>query len=342
MNFPRFSCSALIALLSLPALTIAQVQEATATTGPVGFQSTEVPVGTTAVANPLVNPNIVQAAVASNTASVVTVSGVSNVGALLSDGEPYYLEVVNGALAGERFDLDTAATKTAANGTVVINAASANNTTALTEGGLGSSQVVVRKHVTLEQIQGFFSPALSGNNNPASADQVALYNPTTGTTTTYFLRGDNTSWRQSGTTNSANKLPVPSGSGFFVTKRTAPTTYTSVGSVRTNHFAFPMPQGSSFRAPGFPVTYSPTSLGGTASEGWTGNNNPALADQLQVFNPSTGTFSSYFLRGDGVTWRQSGTTNNVTSSQILADNRPFMVLRRQGDQNYILPSPVQN
>jgi len=340
MNLPRFSCSALIALLSFPAFSASQAQEATVTTDPVGFQSTVVPVGTSALGNPLVNADTVRAAVASNTSSVVTLGGVDNVGSLLTADEPYYVEVVAGALEGERFDLDTAATIAAGNSTVVIATGSASNTSNLTSNSLANAQVAVRKHVTLEQLQGFFSPSLVGSNNAAAADQISLFDPATGNLISYFLRADNTTWRQSGTTTTVNKLPIPSGIGFFVTKRSSPSTYTSVGTVRMNDFAFPMPQGSSFRAAGFPVSYSPASLGGSSADGWTGNNNVALADQLQVFDSSTGIFVAYFLRTDGVTWRQSGTTTTVTSDQLFADNRPFMVLRRQADQDYVLVSPV--
>jgi hypothetical protein len=340
MNLPRFFYPAIVCLLSLPAWPAAQAQVATATTDPVGFQSSVVPVGTSAVANPLVNADALRAAVASNTSSDVVLGGVSNVGSLLTAGEPYYLEVVAGALEGERFDIDTAATIAAGSSTVVIAAASANNTSNLTSGALANDQVAIRKHITLEQLQSSFTPALVGNNNANLADQISLFDPASGNLVVYFLRGDNVTWRQFGTTTSVNKLPVPSGVGFFVTKRSSPTSFTSVGTVRMNDFAFPMPSGSTFRAPGFPVSYSPASLGGNSANGWTGNNNANLADQLQVFDAASGTFTSYFLRGDGINWRQFGTTTTVTSDELFADNRPFMVLRRAGDQNYVLVNPV--
>jgi hypothetical protein len=81
-------------------------------------------------------------------------------------------------------------------------------------------------------------------------------------------------------------------------------------------------------------------LGGNATNGWTGNNNAANADQLQVYNPVTDTFTNYFLRADGVTWRIQGTTTVVTSDQLFSDNNAFMVLKRQADTNYILGSPI--
>jgi hypothetical protein len=344
MRFPHFSCSALIALLSLPALTIAQTQEATATTDPVGYQTAQVPVGISALANPLVNADTVRSAVASNTASVVTLSGVGNVGELLTEGEPYYLEVVGGDLEGERFDVNTTATKVSANSTVTIDTLSANNTSILANGVLAEAQVALRKHVTLSQLQGFFSPPLIGNNNQVNADQIQLFNPSTGAFTAYYLRGNGTEWRPlgGGSGTSVNTLPVPPGFGFLVKKITAPTSYTSVGAVRNNDFAFPMPQGLSFRAPGYPVSYSPASLGGSGSNGWTGNNNAAAADQLQVYNADTKTFTAYYLRGNGTEWRPlgGGSGTGVTSEQLFASDAPFMVLKRQAVTDYILINPV--
>jgi hypothetical protein len=311
-----------------------------AVTDPVGYQATSIPIGFTALANPLVNADVVRTSASANTTSVVTLSSISNAGSLLTAGDPYYLEVVSGASEGDRFDLDTAATIAAANDTVVVNTASANNTASLSANSLNGSTVAVRKHVTLDQLQSYFSPALIGNNNPVNADQIQTFNPGTGAFTTYFLRGNGTEWRASGSTNNASKVAIAPGVGFLVRKLTSPSTFTSVGTVRMNDFSFPMPQGSTFRAPGFPVSYSPASLGGNVSNGWIGNNNPANADQLQVFNPVTGAFTVYSLRGNGTEWRAVGSTNNVTASQLFADNAPFMVLKRQADTNYFLINPV--
>jgi len=314
--------------------------QTTATTDPVGFQTTTVPVGTTTLANPLVNANLLSAGATANTTSTVTFSGVTNVGSLLTATEPYYIEVVTGALEGERFDVDPTATIASANGTVTINPSSANNTSTLGAGSLNGSSIALRKHITLEQLGGAFSPTLIGNNSANSADQIALWDGSTGILVSYYLRADGVTWRQVGTTASANKLPVASGVGFFFTKRTSSTTFTSVGSVRNNDFSLPLALGSAFQAPGYPVSYSPSSLGGTTANGWTGNNSANSADQLQVWDPNTGIFTAYYLRADGTTWRQVGTTTDVKASELFAANNGFLVLRKTADTSYVLLNPV--
>ena len=236
--------------------------------------------------------------------------------------------------------MNLSSTIASGNSTITIDTASPNNTSTLASSSLVGSTLALRKHVTLSQLQSFFSPALVGNNNAASADQISVYNPSSDTFTNYFLRGDNLTWRIQGTSTTASKFSIPPGTGFLVTKRQSSTTFTSVGSVRTNDFSFPMPQGSSFRAAGYPISYSPAGLGGTLTNGWTGNNNANSADQLQVYNPTTDTFTNYFLRGDGVTWRIQGTSTAVTSDQLFSDNTAFMVLKRQADTDYVLVSPI--
>ncbi len=335
----------LTAALLAGAVISSHAQNATtATTDPVGFQSKSIPVGVTSLSNPLINANAVTAQVSGNTNSVVSLSTSENIGSILNSadnsGFPFYIEVLSGPLEGERWEVNIAATITTGNASITVDTVSPNNTSVLSSDSLVGASIALRKHVTLTQLQSFFSPALVGNNNAASADMISVYNPSTDTFTNYFLRGDSVTWRIQGTTTNATKFSVPSGTGFLVTKRSSPTVFTSVGSVRTNDFAFPMPQGPSFRAPGYPVSYSPQSLGGNATNGWTGNNNAASADQLQIYNPSTDTFTNYFLRGDGVTWRIQGTTTVVTSDQLFSDNNAFMVLKRQADTNYILGSPV--
>jgi hypothetical protein len=335
-------------ILSIAAIvlagTIASSFAQNATTDPVGFQTKTIPVGVTPLANPLINPNSLTAQVSSNTASVVSLSSSDNLATILNSTEnagfPFYVEVVSGALEGERWEVNLSSTIASGNAEVTIDTASPNNTSTLVASSIVGSTLALRKHVTLSQLQSFFSPALVGNNNAASADQISVYNPSTDTFTNYYLRADNVTWRIQGTLTTASKFSISPGTGFLVTKRQASTTFTSVGSVRTNDFSFPMPQGSSFRAAGYPISFSAADIGGTSTNGWTGNNNANSADQLQLFNPTTDTFTNYYLRGDGVTWRIQGTLTVVTNDQLFSDNSAFMVLKREAQTDYVFESPI--
>jgi hypothetical protein len=111
------------------------------------------------------------------TGAALALEGQTNVGALLSSVEPYYIEVYSGTLKGDRFDVDVAATIGAANGNVVLNSASLNNTLLFSSVGsnLNGATVALRKHITIEQVQGMASSPLVGNNNASSADQIQFY-----------------------------------------------------------------------------------------------------------------------------------------------------------------------
>ena len=98
-----------------------------ATTTPVGAQTTTLAVGRNALGLPLLNPDLLSATATGLSGSSLSITGQTNIGALLTAGEPYYIEVYGGTLKGDRFDVDTAATITAANGSVVLNSSSANN-----------------------------------------------------------------------------------------------------------------------------------------------------------------------------------------------------------------------
>jgi len=308
----------------------------------VGFQKVTVPVGLTPAGIPLLNKDILKATITSRSGNTLSIAGQSNIGALLSANEPYYLEVYSGGLKGDRFDVDTVATQVAANGSVVLNSSSANNTFAVSSIGssLDGALITIRKHITLEQVGQSASPALKGNNSSLAADQVQFYNPSVGSYDQYFLRGDGITWRKVGTTDVANKVVIPPGVGIFILKKDTATEITSIGDVRQNDFALPLIQGVQLVAPAFPIDNSPSSLGMTSANGWTGNNSSLNADQVQIYNPSTGSYDQYFLRGDGITWRKVGTTESVTTAQLFNGAGSVFISRKAANPDQVIVNQV--
>lgn len=335
MSLPRLSLCTAALLLALSTLNAQSV-----TTAPVGAVTKTINVGLNSVGLSLINPDLVVANCSTNTANAITLDGIPNVGALLTSGHPYYIEAISGDLEGERFDVDTAATIAASNSTVVLNTSSTNNTFPLETGNAVGSQFALRKHVTLSQIQSFFTSPLVGAVSPAAADQIWILN-SSGAFSQYYLRNDLTTWRlTTGTTNVADTVFIPPGTGFIVQKRGAPSSMVVTGGVRVNDFAMPMPVGLSFRAPPYPISYSPASLGATSANGWTGSLSPAAADQLRLLNSSGTNFDSYYLRNDGVTWRLSTGTTNVADVELFNYDTGFLIARKTADTNYILVSPI--
>ena len=330
-------------IAAFTALGLASIVSAqTVRTTPVGAVTKAIPTGLSSVGISLVNPDMAVALASANTTSTITLTGIPNAGAALTAGFPFYIEAVSGVLEGERFDVDVVATIASSSSVVTILPSSVNNTLALTTNALVGTQFAIRRHVTLAQVQSFFSSPLVGNASPGSADQIWILNSAGTGFTQYFLRNDLTTWRlTTGTVNVANTVFIPPGTGFIVQKRNTANSLVAVGSVRVNDFSMPLGSGISFRAPAYPVSYSPASLGGTIANGWTGNISPGSADQLRVLNTAGAGFDSYFLRNDGTTWRLSTGTTNVASNLLFNYDSGFLVSRRLSDTNYILVSPVK-
>ena len=158
-------------ILASLGLTITSVfsglAQSTVSTPIVGFQTISVPVGLSTAGFPLLNADVLKTFASSLSGNNLSLSGESNVGSKLTSGEPYYIEVYSGALKGDRFDVNATATITAANGNVVLDSASSNNTYAAGSIGtqLDGATVALRKHVTIEQIQSMASASLVGNNS---------------------------------------------------------------------------------------------------------------------------------------------------------------------------------
>lgn len=326
----RTLLAAFAAMGAIAATSFAQ----SVTTAPVGAVTKTVPVGLSTLGITLVNPDLAVASCSANGASDITLSGVSNVGSLLTAGIPYYVEVVGGTLEGERFEVDTAATIASANSSIALVSGSATNTFTLSAGNLVGSQVALRRHVTLSQIQSMFTTALVASTNTANADQIRLFNPATGAFITYALR-TSTTWVQ-GSTN-ANNVAVPPGVGILFRKVGAAADLVVTGNVRVNDFSMPMAAGLSFRALPYPISYSPSNLGGTIANGWTGASTQGSADQIRTFNVGTGAFVTSFLRTTGA-WAQGSST--VTTTPIMAYDEAFLLSRRAADSDYILVSPI--
>jgi len=333
-----------VALAILVAAVMAGNAQTTVTSDIVGYQNYNVVVGLNAVGVSLINPDTLKGTVSGATASTVSITGQANVGSLLTSGEPYYIEVYSGSSKGDRFDVDTTGTIASASSNVVLLPASANNSRSYTSSSIAAGAIVaLRKHVTLDQVKNSVSSgSWVGNNLSSSADQIQILDPLTQAFTIYYLRGDGTTWRGSSTGSVAqNKAVIPPGKGVFISKKSAPITLSIAGSVRNNDFAMPYYAGLDLKAPPVPLSFSPSSLGATSANGWSGNNLSSSADQIQILDPATQAFTTYYLRTDGTTWRGSATGSTAqTTASIINSDTAYLVTRKNTDVTGYLVNPL--
>jgi len=66
----------------------------------------------------------------------------------------------------------------------------------------------------------------------------------------------------------------------------------------------------------------------------TGNNNQTLADRILIYNQNTQLFTTYFLRGDGVTWRIPGST--ISQNNTIIPNNSIFALASNSNKTFTM------
>ena len=310
-----------------------QAQGTTSYSDTVGYESKNLPANTyTAVGINLLNPDLLVSPVGSVTSTAILVSGSSNVGSLLTSTEPYYVEVKSGATEGARLDVDEAATIAAANGSIVIDSASVNNSDPLASisSSLSGASVALRRHVTITDVGNSISNLTAGASG--TGDEILLLDAATGGFQVY-LRRTATSWRDANNAT-VNTLPIPPGVGIIVNKRLVPGSITVSGSVRANNFAWNTVQGYQLVTLGFPLDRSPADIGAdNAVNGWTSG---VTGDSFLLLNTSGG-FDKYLFR-TSTSWRDANNVT-VTANRFLVSGDAY-VLFRNAAGNFDLVKPL--
>jgi len=332
----RNFCHALV-LSILPILTWAETTTSPASAS-VGKTLTP---GLTGFGFPLIESDLLVGAAGTYTATTdgsgnarlsLPMTSAASPSSVLVSGRAYYLEVTAGLLEGERFEIDVTTSLTLAAGRIALDLTSSRSTlAAVSASSLNTCLVAIRPHLTLAKVQSMFSPVLVGNNNSALADAVLVY--AAGGFTTYYLRGDNITWRKAGSTSDFSGLVIAPEEGVLVQLRSGAKVMTHAGVPRMNDFRLNMKAGYMPGCTGFAVDMSPLQFGAVTNAGpapqndWVGNNVQASADGIQIFDPSKGFFTSYYLRADGVSWRAAGSTTVLTGSSLLKPDTFFLVKR---------------
>jgi hypothetical protein len=263
---------------------------------------------------------------------------------VLVAGTAYYLEVISGALEGERYEVDVATTLTLGAGRVALDLTSPRSTAStVVLASLNGCGVAIRPHLTLAKIQAMFSPALVGNNNAALADALLVYGGSG--FTTYYLRGDNLAWRKAGSTTDYAAMVIAPDDGVLVQLRSGSKVMTHFGLPRMNDFRLNLKSGYTVGSTGYAVDLSPLQFGAIINAGpapqheWIGNNLQSSADGMQLFDPAKRSFTSYYLRSDGVSWRTPGSTSVLTNTALLKPSSYFIIKRTNSNPNYLVLRP---
>jgi hypothetical protein len=322
-------------LIAAAGLSASSLFAQSVATDPVGALSYSLKQGSQLTGISLVKPAVSAGSISAVNTLTITVSGSPNVGAALTTGAAYYLEVVkdtanSGTYTGDRFEVDTAATKAGTVGTVVLKSSAENTISGNPPSALVGAQFVVRPHLTL----GGILTDMTGSFLPG--DKITI-RENGGSSITATLNGAGTTW-QAGLTNK-NSLIIYPGVGFFVVRGAATTTSgVLVGAVRTNSFVQVLKSGNQVLSEGFPMDTAPSPTAGIASRLFTNlaGGTFASGDKLTAYNPS-GVLTTYTYSTSNNRW-SAGLTNGTALNLFHPTTASFVTLAN-ANPNYVQLMP---
>jgi len=323
--------------LAILALAVMSVNAQTAYSDPVGYENVDLPANSIkSVGINLLNSDLLVGSISSVQADGITSGQSSNVGGLLTSGQPYYVEMKTGPVgsnvAGARLDVDVTATIAAASGKIVLLASSPNNTEVLSQlaPNLSGVTFALRKHQNLNDLAARINGLTAGSSG--TGDEILLFDNANASWTTY-LRRTTTTWRDANNTT-VNPI-VPPGTGIFIRKRGVAGSLSVVGSVRNNDFQLNTGTGYQLVTFGWPIDKSISGIGANvAANGWTSGSN---GDKILSLLDDGSGYSTYLFR-TSTSWRDPNNVT-VTDNALLLSGKAFLVFKN-ARANVTLPKPT--
>ncbi len=284
------------------------VAEASATSAIQVFMKRDLPAGRTTLSQPLMNAPVITGVVGTMVGAQVTLAGAAGshgvAGALVS-GRQYFLHVLNGTLAGHRFEVNESGCGASS---IALVTTSPLNTLAALPSSLVGSRVALRMHMTVAEVLPFSS--VSPGYSPATADNLLVFENGAFVTLWAGEHGGVFQWLsgEGVSTVAAGGRIVSYGEGLMVHLRSSASSTMMVGEESPVRTVIRLGAGSTFvGTPGF-VAQSPQSLGMlTAGNFVTGT--PSTGDRVRVWqgdaNPLLSAYDPYYY-ATPADWRLEG------------------------------------
>lgn len=283
--------------------------------------------------------------VSGTTINAASSAGTTSLAGLLQTGREYYVEVLNGTLEGQRWDVDeNNSTATS----LVVLPASAHSTRANVPVSLAGSLIALRAHwrvVDLFPVNDFHATL-----NPSTADTLIFYSTTTPNYTTFWLVNAPTGkkWVRNGdaTLLSRNDSVISPMDGVFVRPRVGSVPLGAAGQVRSWDMACPLKLGINFIGNAYPMPMSPSNRLMSAAGGFKASTSSDGADRINIFRGDTSTslnYTSYYLFSNGAIerWLRVGDATLVdrASEQLFAPATAAFITSVLGHPNWVIPAP---
>jgi hypothetical protein len=284
--------------------------EAGAISGVQGWTRRLFPVGRQSLSMPLLQPAVYTGQVSSISGRNVTINTHGlDIRTQLPNGVSCYAEVIDGALSGSTYDIDTSNSS----GSTLALVSSADS-------GMTGARIRVRPHWTLGSllpVSGLQPAAVADD-----ADRILFFDSATSQFQINWLHAATSAsqWVREGDgalTDDAARV-IPPQAGMLVQIRSTPATLTFLGEVRTAPLTLPQAAGTHLLGTGFALPKSPGSQPftiGSRLRLWSGDT-----------DASSAAYQNYLLNPQS-RWIDEATGLDVTTQPLLDAFRAFFLVK---------------
>ena len=251
----------------------------------------------------------------------------------LTAGCKYYVEVIGGALEGQRFEVN--ASEPASPGLTLASAPPP---------GLAGARIAVRPHWSLGTL--FPADAFHAGTSSKAADRVLSFDAARQAYRIFWLYAapSGSRWVREGDASlaDAGTITVGPADAVIVQARSGAVATLHIGQVREWNFAVSLIQGSQLVGGGYPVAQSPADRGMT--QGFTAVADASNSDRIQFWRgdavPGATGYDSVHAQaaGPAVVWTVNG-SDDVTNSKLLTAFRGVFILSTQFRSEWIQYEP---
>lgn len=302
----------------------------------------------TAFSMPLPLPEVFAGTVSSVNGTVLDVAAsVGAQGSLvtrLQEGRSYFVEVLEGAHEGGRWEVDEAACSM---GSISIDMASALNTSAVLP-DLTGTLVALRPHWRLDEVAS--AELFIGSNRLSDADRVQRFDPASSGFTEFWLHqsGGQKKWVVAGDENLLDRggEVIAQGQGVFLRPRTVAVSIAHAGRVRLNDFRLRLASGTSFVGTGWPLGLSLNDIQANTTSGFRANQRQKQADRFRLWQRTEGEqggYMGFFLHPGGgqEIWVLEGDASleSYSADTLLMPFDAAFFIAGEGVQAWRMPIP---
>jgi len=332
----------LAAAVVLAALPLANAQNVTATTDPVGFITVNITAGTgsakkiSLISAPLLDVASITGASTGNLTAVTstTLSCASanwTAGALSQAATPYLIQITSGNATGQILLISTTTNNTATTVTINSDDVTAANSDISSLGIAAGDSFKIIPCDTLSTFLG--TPATTGvlgNTTAATADTVIMV--VNGVSSTYFYSSTLARWTKNafGSADSSN-VPIRPNAGFqYCRLGNTALSLIVTGNVPTIARKAPVKNsGLTYLASFFPADVTLASTGLQSLSNWTTGASASVADTITIF--SNGISSTYFHNGTNWIKNAFGSAN---SDSLLIPAGSSVLINQRGTATF--------